>query len=221
MSNELSKELANNGGVGAGGRLVSGAIVAALVVGILFWAMQYMIKIGAKAETDDISFKMPDFVRAKVIENEVNRRKPPKKPPPPDKPPKQPPPPKLENVNAQADAISVSAAPVNTEVSLSDSGFSVGNIGEGEYLPIVKIAPIYPPRAADRGVTGHCTVIYSVTTNGSTANIRIDENDCTSSLFHRASLKAAEKFKYKPTVRNGEAIEVPNVKNRFTYELED
>jgi len=174
MSHTLSKELANKAGLGAPIRLLFGAIIAALVVGTLFWAMQYMIKIGAKAETEDISFKMPDFARAKVIKNEVRRRKPPKKPPPPDKPPKQPPPPKLDNVQAQAEAISVSAAPVNTDVSLSDSGFSVGNISEGEYLPIVKIAPIYPPRAADRGVEGHCTVVYTVTTNGSTSDIRVD-----------------------------------------------
>ena len=221
MSQNLSNELSVDSGVGGTSRLITGAILGLVVVAVLFWAMQYMIKIGANAESEDISFKMPDFVRAKLDNTEVNRRKPPKKPPPPEKPPKQPPPPKLDNVKAQADAIAVSAAPVNTEVDLSSSGFNVGAIGEGDYLPIVKIAPIYPPRAADRGVEGHCTVQYTVTTAGTTANIQVVQDDCTSSLFHRASIRAAEKFKYKPTVRNGEAIEVHGVKNRFTYGLEE
>lgn len=221
MSNVLSKELAINAGVGAGGRLISGAIVAAIVMGSLFWVMQYMIKTGAKAETGDNSIKLSDFARASVVEKQVQRRKPRVKPTPPDEPPKQPRLPILKDIGTQVNAIDVSATPVKTQVALSNSGFNVDNIGEGDYLPIVKIAPIYPPSAAERGVEGYCTVMYTVNTNGSTSNIRVDPNDCTSSLFHRASIKAATKFKYKPKVRNGEAIQVPNVKNRFKYELQD
>jgi protein TonB len=45
--------------------------------------------------------------------------------------------------------------------------------------------------------------------------------DCQpSGVFERASVKAAEKFKYKPRVVDGEAIEVAGVQNKFTYELE-
>ncbi|MDA0651131.1 MAG: energy transducer TonB, partial [Proteobacteria bacterium] len=33
--------------------------------------------------------------------------------------------------------------------------------------------------------------------------------------------KASEKFKYKPRVVDGEAIEVAGVQNKFTYELEN
>ena len=40
-------------------------------------------------------------------------------------------------------------------------------------------------------------------------------------IFERASLKASEKFKYKPRVVDGEAIEVAGVQNKFTYELEN
>jgi protein TonB len=40
-------------------------------------------------------------------------------------------------------------------------------------------------------------------------------------IFERASLKASEKFKYKPRVVDGVAIEVAGVQNKFTYELEN
>ena len=40
-------------------------------------------------------------------------------------------------------------------------------------------------------------------------------------VFERASVKAAEKFKYKPRVVDGEPIEVAGVQNKFTYELEN
>jgi hypothetical protein len=32
-------------------------------------------------------------------------------------------------------------------------GLGIGT-GDGEYLPIVKVAPIYPRRALERGITG-------------------------------------------------------------------
>ena len=91
--------------------------------------------------------------------------------------------------------------------------------GDGEYLPIVKVAPIYPRRAQTRGITGYCIVEYTVTKSGS---IRDPQPvDCSpSGVFERASVKAAEKFKYKPRVVDGEPIEVAGVQNKFTYELE-
>ena len=105
----------------------------------------------------------------------------------------------------------------NVNVSISSSGMSSG---DGEYLPIVKVAPIYPRRAQTRGITGYCIVEYTVTTSGSTKDIR--PVDCQpSGVFESASVKAAEKFKYKPRVVDGTAIEVAGVQNKFTYELED
>ena len=90
---------------------------------------------------------------------------------------------------------------------------------DGEYLPIVKVAPIYPRRAQTRGITGYCIVEYTVTTSGAIRDPRAV--DCEpSGVFDKASVKASLKFKYKPRVVDGEAIEVPGVQNKFTYELE-
>jgi len=92
--------------------------------------------------------------------------------------------------------------------------------GDGEYLPIVKVAPIYPRRAQTRGISGYCIVEYTVTKTGSIRDPFAV--DCQpKGIFERASLKASEKFKYKPRVVDGEAIEVAGVQNKFTYELEN
>ena len=40
-------------------------------------------------------------------------------------------------------------------------------------------------------------------------------------MFHRPSLQAALKFKYKPRIIDGEAVEVPGVQNKFTYVIEE
>jgi len=89
---------------------------------------------------------------------------------------------------------------------------------DSEYLPIVKVAPVYPSRAQSRGIEGYCIVEYIVTSTGTTKNPKIVE--CTSSLFQSASLKAALKFKYKPRVINGTPIDVSGVQTQITFELE-
>ena len=111
------------------------------------------------------------------------------------------------------------APAVAVNVSINASGLSSG---DGEYLPIVKGAPIYPRRAQTRGITGYCIVTYTVTTTGAIRDPYVEnESDCSPrGIFERASLKAAAKFKYKPRVVDGQAIEVAGVQNKFTYELE-
>jgi len=130
------------------------------------------------------------------------------------------PPPDLEMVELDVD-VDIDAenfAPtINPDVSFDD----LGNVhGDGEYLPIVKVAPIYPRRAQTRGITGYCIVEYTVTTSGAIRDpVAVDCQP--SGVFESASLKASLKFKYKPRVVDGEPIEVPGVQNKFTYELEN
>ena len=130
------------------------------------------------------------------------------------------PPPEMEVVQIEMDMdvdIENVAPTTQVEIAIDSAGMSSG---DGEYLPIVKVAPIYPRRAQSRGITGYCIVEYTVTTSGAIRDPR--PVDCQPSrVFDDASVKAAHKFKYKPRMIDGEAIEVPGVQNKFTYELED
>jgi protein TonB len=130
------------------------------------------------------------------------------------------PPPEMDMVQLDVEMdmdIENIAPQTQVDISIESSGMSTG---DGEYLPIVKVAPIYPRRAQSRGITGYCIVEYTVTTSGAIRDPRAI--DCQpSGVFDDASVKAAHKFKYKPRVIDGEAIEVPGVRNQFTYELED
>ncbi len=199
-------------------RLFIGVILAAAVTAGLFWTMSYLIK-STNANLDESGMSnIVNFVRLKRDESIQRRQLKPEKPPPPEAPPPQPPTPQLESLNPNAEKIAISAVPVETDIEMS-GGFSLG-VGEGDYLPIVKVAPIYPQRALSRGIEGHCVVSYTVTRQGTTRDSFIVEDNCTSSLFHNASLQASMKFKYKPRVIDGQAVEVPGVQNKFTYEIE-
>lgn len=218
MSASISETLATRRS-GNAWRLTVGLVVAACVTAALFWTMQYLIETADKGLTEGGSSNLVDFVRLKRDESIERRQLKPKKPPPPEAPPPQPPTPQLDNLNPNAEKIAISAAPVETDIEMS-GGFSLG-VGEGDYLPIVKVAPIYPQRALSRGIEGYCVVQYVVTKQGTIRDPFVIEDQCTSSLFHRASIQAAMKFKYKPRILDGQAVEVPGVQNKFTYEIEE
>lgn len=94
----------------------------------------------------------------------------------------------------------------------------------GDLMPIVKVAPQYPRIAAARGIEGFVTVEFTVTETGSTSNVTIVEATTTdgkvTSVFDRAAIAAAEKFKYQPQVSDGVPVAIHGVQNRFVFELE-
>ena len=93
------------------------------------------------------------------------------------------------------------------------------NVAEGDYLPIVRVAPVYPARALSRGIEGYVDMGFTVTTTGTVKDPIVLFS--TSSLFERAAARAVLKFKYKPRVVDGVPVDVPGVKTRITFKIED
>ena len=180
----------------------------------ILWVMQILIATGEGAITSKYEGRFVDFVRIKKDESLDTKNAKPKKPPEPEEPPPEPEQ-QMDDIDTSMETVSIGSVDANMDVAAGIGGF---NAGEGEYLPIVKVAPIYPNRALSRGVEGYCIVEFVVTRNGTTANGKVVE--CTSSLFAKASLKASSKFKYKPRVINGTPIDVPGVQHKITFELE-
>ena len=197
-------------------RLLIGALLALPVAGGLFFIMQYLIA-SANPEIDDSKrTKMADiFMPDREIETNLKEEKPDKVEDPEE------PPPDLETPDVDMDMADVDVVNVAPKAQV-DVQIETGTMasGDGEYLPIVKVAPIYPRRAQSRGISGYCIVEYTVTTSGAIRDPKAV--DCQpAGVFEEASVKASLKFKYKPRVVDGVAIEVGGVQNKFTYELEN
>ena len=195
-------------------RLLIGAVLALPVAGGLFFIMQYLIASADPKIDDSKTRKLADILMPeREIETNLKEVKPDKVEDPEE------PPPDLDtpDVDMDMDVEVVNMAPqAQVDVSISSSGMATG---DGEYLPIVKVAPIYPRRAQTRGITGYCIIEYIVTTSGAIRDpVAVDCQP--EGVFEKASLKASLKFKYKPRVVDGEPIEVAGVQNKFTYELE-
>lgn len=196
-------------------RIIFGALLAVPVAGGLFFLMQYLIATADPKIDDEERTRLADIhMPERDIDTNVEQKKPEKVEDPEEPPPDM----DTPDMDTDVDTNVVNTAPRSSvDISINSSGMAGG---DGEYLPIVKVAPIYPRRAQTRGITGYCIVEYTVTKNGSIRDPQAV--DCSpSGVFERASLKAAEKFKYKPRVVDGEPIEVAGVQNKFTYELEN
>lgn len=164
----------------------------------------------ARMKLPDIFMPDVEVVEAKIIEK-------PEKPEVDETPPPEVPQQDFDQMDGDSNVGAISAPDgVSGDIDISmGTGLSAS---DGEYLPIVKVAPIYPSRAAQRGVQGDVIIEYTVTTSGSVRDPRVVSSD--SSLLNSAALKSASKYKYKPRVVDGVPVEVPGVRTIIKFRLE-
>ncbi len=194
------------------------SIVAGVVVTLtLLFVMQLLIASGKTALTSPRERAKLDFVRVKRDENVNTQDLTPEKPPKPPETPPETPPQDLDNINPDAPAINISRPTITANTDIGGPGGM--NIAEGDYLPIVRVAPVYPSRALSRGLEGFVDMSFTVTAAGTVKDPIVLQS--TSSLFERAATRAVLKFKYKPRVVDGIPVEVVGVKTRISFVLED
>jgi len=186
---------------------------AGVTFGLLF-VMQYMIAAGQGGMNNNDPYRIVDFVRVERNEVIEKKKEKPEKPPEPQVQPDMPEP-QISNFDS-AVKVAMVAPPVTMTSGMGGLNFGVS---DGEYLPIVKVAPIYPQRAAQRGLEGYVIVQYTVTTTGETRDVVVIES--TSTLFDRAAVESALKYKYKPRIIDGTPVEVAGVTTKIIFELED
>jgi periplasmic protein TonB len=197
-------------------RVTFSAFLAALVTISLLWIMHYLIATGVVAFSEEKTFRFVDFVRVQREERTEVRDDRVERPPEPKAPPPMQPDRQLDDLDTvSATAIGVRAPRVEHDVTLGRDGF----FSDGEYMPIVQVAPQYPRRAAERGLEGYVTLEFTVTRQGTVRDPVVIEP--TSSIFDRAAIDAVMRFRYRPRVIDGEPVEVPGVRFRITFELED
>jgi len=98
-----------------------------------------------------------------------------------------------------------------------------------KYTPLFKVQPVYPRRAQERGMEGYVIVAFTITESGTIEDPYVIEGKCRSgngayndcSMFDSATLRAAKKLIYVPSIKDGRAVAVKDVQHKFTYEIED
>jgi TonB family protein len=209
--------------LGGGFRLVIALSMAFLITVFLVYAMQRLIETGERALTEETRIYMPDFVRIEREEAVERKQVKPDKVPPPEATPDNTVVPDTSEADTagsvQVDFSSGRSGGLDTGLSLTVAGVTGFEMADADYMPLVKVAPIYPRRAAARGLAGWVLLRFTVTITGAVTDVEVVES--TDPIFERAAVQAALKFKYKPRVVDGEPVEVTGVLHYIRFDVEE
>lgn len=190
-------------------------LASVLAVGVTFGLFLFMHKLISsgdddRAELDAIAgihfgpVEIPDEIMTK------NRRKP-KKPPPPKDPP---PPPKMQisKMDQQVQNMPQMNIPSLDVPMVGGSGVFIGNFqqvdqtAEGDIIPVVVIRPMYPQEAAMDGTEGWVKIEFTITEVGTVKDPKVIDAK-PKRIFNREAIRAILKWKFKPRVVDGVAVE--------------
>ena len=189
------------------------AVMAAVAVTFgLFLLMHKLITLGGdeRVELDVISgirfgpVEIPDEIATRT-------RTRPKKPPPPSHPPQQP---RMQTASMARPAQNLPRMDFpDLDLPLTDgAGMFLGNFrqvdptAEGDVIPVVVIRPMYPREAAISGTEGWVKVEFTITETGTVKDPRVVDAQ-PPRTFNREAIRAILKWKFKPRVVDGVAVE--------------
>ena len=145
-------------------RSVIGIAMGIAITFLLYWLMSALVAAGRNALTEAPKGRIVDFVR---VPNPPQLRTEQPKPEKPPKPQKAPETPQMQNetVKPSGNTVNIGSMAIDSDLAVDTSaGLSAS---DGEYLPIVKVAPVYPRRAQSRGIEGWVLLSFTVTETGS------------------------------------------------------
>lgn len=194
----------------SGFRYVISVLIAIIVTLSAFYLMHRLIS-GATGERENM--EPPPGIRFGPVDlddtiTREERRKP-EPPPPPDTPP---PPPTMEI--AEVEQVTQQMPDIDMpdlNLSMTGAGPMLGNVGmnrteEGDIVPLVRIQPQYPRDAAMNQIEGFVTVEFTITETGSVTSPRVIDSK-PPRVFDRAAMRAILRWKFKPRIIDGVAVE--------------
>ena len=185
-----------------------GHIVGLILAFLFFVTLAYIVKPSNESLKTENSFRVVDFIRLKKDSSlrEKSRTipdkpEPPKKPPPPDLvTPELTAPPTLPNLNIEFPDISVPTDMKGAFLGPQNTG------GNSQLVPLVRINPQYPRNELLAGVEGWVKVRFTVEPDGSVSSPKVIQSK-PPRVFDAAALRAIKKWKFKPKVVNGIAVQ--------------
>ncbi len=186
---------------------------AGVVMGLLlFLLMSTLISGGKGYVKDEGAGKVVDFIRIRQDDiTNIKQRQKPKEPEPPKKPP---PPPKLKVAKQdKPPPTQMRMETPNVDISLGAGGgpylgaWNPGDINsDGDVIPIVRINPQYPRDALMAGTEGFVKIEFTIMEDGTVADASVISSE-PRRIFNRAALRAIYRWKYKPRIIDGVAVQ--------------
>jgi protein TonB len=180
---------------------------------MLFILMQYLISGRPQPFLGAADKSVITLIRLQHdTDDSLKKRTLPKKPEIPQKPP-QPQKPKITNTQPPTPMLAM-AAPKPTMNKLIGGPFAgtVGNMsadtglsGDGEVMPLVRVAPRYPRKAAMRGIEGWVKVEFTILEDGTVSDAKVVDAQ-PRRIFNREAVRAVLRWKFKPQIVDGKQV---------------
>lgn len=191
----------------------------------LFLLMAHLVsqpaKLGESSESTVIDFSRS----SSASQLQTKTRQMPKAPPKPKEAPKMP---KMAVTKASNDApapkMAMNVPMMATSLSLGDGPYLGGSTGGGQtsgdraVMPLVRIEPQYPRKAAMRGIEGYVRVKFDVNTAGGVENLEILEAR-PPRIFDQATKRAVLKWKYQPKLVDGKPVPMKGLLVELPFKL--
>ena len=193
--------------------LAGGAFVTSLVF-LLLWVF---IHTGEKAELETTAARKIDFTRLRRDTETASKRQSKAKRERPDMVPQQA---RMNFASSSAStaAVAMIQPEVNARAAMTKMTVNVGG-SDRDTMPLVRINPDYPPRAANRGIEGWVLIEFTITAAGTVRDARVVDAS-PKGYFEEAALKAIGRWRYNPKVQEGVAVERIGVRVRLSFNLE-
>ena len=195
----------------------AGFIGFAVTLG-LFYLMQALIT-KATGKLEEVAGSRIEFVRLKRdSEPEIKERQLPRK----QKPEEPPPPPdlSLSRTNSLDEGLQDMAFSVGLDLAIEGGPNLGAAVSDSDPVPVVRVNPQYPPRAAERGIEGWVELRFGIGTAGTVQDAEIMKSH-PGNVFNRAALRAVSRWKYNPQIENGKPVERYGITVRLEFTLPD
>jgi protein TonB len=173
----------------------------------------------AAGELDEAASSIVEFVRLKKdSEPEIKKRELPKK----QKPEEPPPPPDLSLTRTTSldQGLQDMVLAVGLDLAIGGGPNLGAAVSDSEPVPVVRVNPQYPPRAAERGIEGWVELLFGISATGTVQDAEV-MNSHPGNVFDRAALRAVRRWKYNPKIEDGKPVERHGITVRLEFSLQD
>ncbi len=194
-------------------RFLTAAAAGTVVTALLIFVMNYLIEVSEAVESTPRKHMALQFLpQIDDTEVRIDEQTPLKPAPPAPTPPLRPP----TETRSDSGEIGLPKAPPAPPVT-RDIPTILGTLNNG-LINIIAVQPNYPMAASQRGLEGHVIVVFDVTVMGTVSNVVVIES--SSSIFNKAAIDAAYRFRYKARMVDGVPQESTGLRKLFRFEME-
>lgn len=190
--------------------MLLGLSFALALFALLYAMVNDEVEIGAQLEVRRIEFsrQRAETELQTKREEKVEREKPP-------------PAPELPQIALSRSGLDGTSATFNPTIDARGAmqGMKMSAGSDREVLPLVRIPPEYPARAANRGIEGWVQVRFTISATGQVKDAVVVRAE-PSEIFNDAAIKSILRWRYNPKVENGVAVERVGVETVIRFTLE-